>query len=160
MQASQGTLHAHEGFDTTNHVAKGSTIVLLHGDSVVDAGTGKPYRAPNTGTRLVDRTGQMVVDEFDGNHGFIFNQHISTTAPYGASWSLHPKLQSGHTGRHKFSHVKGHPFLRSLPPSIEEIVDRNLDGTSDTFKAYYDVQSMGLREQLPIGTIMDVHRQA
>ena len=158
--ASQGTLHAHEGFDTTNHVAKGSTIVLLHGDSVVDAGTGKPYRAPNTGTRLVDRTGQMVVDEFDGNHGFIFNQHISTTAPYGASWSLHPKLQSGHTGRHKFSHVKGHPFLRSLPPSIEEIVDRNLDGTSDTFKAYYDGASMGLREQLPIGTIMDVHRQA
>ena len=69
------------------------------------------------------------------------------------------KLQSGHTGRHKFSHVKGHPFLRSLPPSIEEIVDRNLDGTSDTFKAYYDGASMGLREQLPIGTIMDVHRQ-
>ena len=158
--ASQGTLHAHAGFDTTNNLALGSTIVLVHGDSVVDAATGKPYRAPNTGTRMVDRTGQMVVDEFDGNHGFIFNQQMATSAPYGASWSLHPKLQAGHTGRHKFSHVNGHPYLRTLPPSIEEVVNRNLDGASDTFKAYYDGSSMGLREQLPIGTVMDVHRQA
>jgi hypothetical protein len=160
--ALRGALHAHAGFDTTNHKALGSTIVLVNSDSLLDISTGKPYLAPNRGTQVIDRTGQMVVDEVNGNHGFIFSRQISSTTPYTFTWpsTLEEGHKAGHTGRHKYTQVSGHPFLRVLPPAVEETVNRNLDGDTDTFMAYFDGGSMGLREQIPIGTILDMHRQA
>ena len=160
--ALRGALHAHAGFDTTNHKALGSTIVVVNSDTLLDISTGKPYIAPNHGTQVIDRTGQMVIDEVNGNHGFIFSRQISSIAPYGFNWpaELEEGHKAGHTGRHMYSQMAGHPFLRVLPPAVEETVNRNLDGDTDSFMAYFDGGSMGLREQLPIGTILDMHRQA
>lgn len=160
--ATRGALHAHAGWDATNHKALGSTIVLVNSDSVLDISTGKPYVAPNIGTQVIDRTGQMVVDEANGNHGFIFSRNISSTTPYTFTWpsDLEDGHKAGHTGRHMYSHIAGHPFLRVFPPSVEEVVNRNLDGETDTFMAYFEGSSMGLREQVPIGTLLDMHRQA
>ena len=163
----RGLLHDHLPYDAPNQKAKGSTIVVINSDLLVDSGTGKPLRTPGMGTQVVDRTGQMIIDESNNaNHGFIFNRQIATDTtnnPYAFNWSiteLQDGFQAGHTGRHLFSHVAGHPYLRSFPPSLEERVERHIDGTTDSFSAYFDGQSMGLRDQLPIGTIVDVHRQS
>ncbi len=154
--ALRGVLHAHAQDDCQ--------MVVINSDSVLDISTGKPYLAPNLGTQVIDRTGQMVVDEVNGNHGFIFSREIARGGvknPYGFGGTFEEEgHKAGHTGRHMFSHVTGHPYLRVLPPAVEEVVNRNLDGDSDTFAAYFDGGSMGLREQLPIGTILDMHRQA
>lgn len=153
--ALRGVLH--------QHINEPTQIVVINSDSVLDISTGKPYLAPNLGTQVIDRTGQMVVDEVNGNHGFIFSREIARGGrnPYGFSGTFEEEgHKAGHTGRHMFSHVAGHPYLRVLPPAVEEVVNRNLDGDSDTFAAYFDGGSMGLREQLPIGTILDMHRQA
>ena len=162
----RGLLHAHAANDTTNQLAKGSTMAIINSDLLIDSGSGLPLRAPGQGTQVIDRTGQMVIDEAGGNHGFIFNTQMATdttTNPFAFNWNatgLPVGFQAGHTGRHKFTHVSGHPYLRHLPQTVEEKVERNLDGDSDSFMAFFDGASMGLRQQVPLGSIMDVHRQA
>ena len=162
----RGLLHNHAAYDTTNHKALGSTVVIINSDLLVDSGTGKPLRSTGFGTQTIDRTGQMVIDEVGGNHGFVFNRQLSTdttTNPFAFNWGatgLSEGFQAGHTGRHLFSHISGHPFLRSLPPSLDEVVNRELNGESDSFSAYFDGSSMGLKNQIPIGSVLDIHRQA
>ena len=162
----RGLLHAHAANDTTNQLAKGSTMAIINSDLLIDSGSGLPLRAPGQGTQVIDRTGQMVIDEAGGNHGFIFNTQMATdttTNPFAFNWGatgLPVGFQAGHTGRHKFTHVSGHPYLRHLPQTVEEKVERNLDGDSDSFMAFFDGASMGLRNQVPLGSIMDIHRQA
>tara|TARA_R110000737_G_scaffold87935_3_gene120556 strand:- start:6253 stop:23988 length:17736 start_codon:yes stop_codon:yes gene_type:complete len=162
----QNSLHAHAGYDTTHNKSLGSSIAIINSDLLIDSGTGKPLRAPGMSTQVVDRTGQMVVDEANGNHGFMFNQQIATDTtnnPFAFNWAasgLPEGFQAGHTGRHRYTQIIGHPFLRTLPPSMEEHVSRNLDGQSDSFMAYFDGASVGMRDQIPIGTILDMHRQA
>ena len=160
----RGLLHAHAAFDATNQKALGSTMVVINSDLLVDSGTGRPLRPPGYGTQAIDRTGQMVIDEVGGNHGFIFNQQISasTNNPYAFTWpsDLPSGFQSGHTGRHVYSHITGHPFLRHLPPAEEEVVIQRIDGNNDRFTASFDGSSTGLKKQLPIGSEIDIHRQA
>ena len=162
----RGLLHAHAANDTTNQLAKGSTIAVINSDLLIDSGSGLPLRAPGQGTQIIDRTGQMVIDEVGGNHGFIFNTQIATDTtnnPFAFNWGateLPVGFQAGHTGRHKFTHITGHPYLQHLPEATEEIVERNLDGDSDSFTAFYEGSALGLRRQVPLGSLMDVHRQA
>ena len=162
----RGLLHAHAAFDSTNQLAKGSTIAVINSDILVDSGSGKPLRATGFATQVIDRTGQMVIDEVGGNHGFVFNRQIATDTtnnPFAFNWGgsgLREGLQVGHTGRHMYSHITGHPYLRSFPPSIEEVVERNVEGDSDYFSVHFDGTSTGLKQQVPIGSIVDVHRQA
>ena len=71
-------------------------------ETLLEISTGKPYIAPNHGTQVIDRTGQMVIDEVNGNHGFIFSRQISSIAPYGFNWpaELEEGHKAGHPGRH------------------------------------------------------------
>jgi len=161
----RGLLHAHAAFDATNQKALGSMMVVINSDLLVDSGTGKPLRPPGYGTQAIDRTGQMVIDEVGANHGFMFNQQLATnttTNPYAFNWgasAIPDGFQAGHTGRHLYSHVTGHPFLRHLPPAEEEVVVQRIDGDNDRFSASFDGAATGLKDQLPIGSIVDIHRQ-
>lgn len=162
---ARGLLHARVAFNTANNLAGESAFVLIKADLLIDSQTGKPYQQPGLGSQAIDRTGQMLLDEGGlDNHGFFFSRRISAGVagnPFSvSSWTIDEKFQIGHTGRHHFSHVDGHPFLQLFPPSVEENATRTMDGISDDFKVSFSGQSVSIKEQVPIGSRVHLHRQA
>ncbi len=164
---ARGVLHNRTAFVTATNLANDSHVVLVSGDLLIDSGTGTPYRSPGIGTQMIDRTGQMVIDESGNlNHGVLFSRDLSigkAKNPFDASsWpsALNNKFKEGHSARHKYSHLTGHPFMRVFPPAQEENVTKTIDGASDSFDVTFDGQSIGLKDQEPINSIVNLHRRA
>tara|TARA_R100001594_G_scaffold13384_6_gene29007 strand:+ start:4637 stop:21703 length:17067 start_codon:yes stop_codon:yes gene_type:complete len=164
---ARGILHGRTAFDATNNLANDSTMVLIKSDLLIDSGTGKPLQPPGLGSQAIDRTGGMVIDESrNGNHGFIFSRRISvnnSNNPYtvsSANWSVDDRYQSGHTGRHLYTHITGHPYLKFFPTPTEEEVTRTMDGLADDIIVQFDGQSSGIKEQVPINAQVSLFRRA
>jgi hypothetical protein len=139
-------------------------FVVLGADLLVDNGTGKPYQPSHIGSQVIDTTGQMVLDEstFE-QHGMIYSSQMATTSnspnnPFAVSWpaTLDELYQVGHSGRHFYSHVIGHEYLRRLPDATSEIFDQTSDGTSDISTLIYDSTHQDLKNSLPINSRLDL----
>jgi hypothetical protein len=159
---SRGVLNARTAFNTSNNLANDSTMVLIRSDLLIDGVSGKPYQTIGTGSQAIDRTGAMVIDESgNGFHGFMFSRNIATGNNFSpSSWSLDNRFKIGHTGRHKFSHREGHPYLRLLPPTHSQDVTRTIDGIADDVLVTFAGSYIGLKEQLPINAKVEVTHTA
>ena len=151
---NRGLLHTH---------ASGINFVVVGADLLIDSGTGKPYQPPHYSSRAIDRTGQMIIDESDYEyHGFVYSNNMSTDTdnPYAITWpsTLSVDFSIGHSGRHTFNHVEGHPYLRKFPTPNEEILDLQNDGTSDLIKCFYDVPFEGLKGQINVNSKVDLYK--
>jgi hypothetical protein len=156
---SRGILHGRTAFDTTNNLAHDSLIVILRSDLLLDPGSGSPLQPPGLGSQAIDRNGMTIIDESgNGFHGFLHSRNMSINEsgnPYtisNANWAIDSKFQTGHSGRHKFSHCSGHPYLRILPRASKERVTQTVDGLADSIYATFDGQSINLPEQVPINS--------
>ena len=158
----RGMLHTSRSTDVDNH------FVVIGADLLIDSGTGKPYQPPHFSSQIVDRTGQMVIDEgiFE-SHGFVYSSRMATTTsdpdnPYAVVWptSLDAAFQIGHSGRHTLNHVDGHEFLRILPRANDEIIDQQIDGSADIIDIMYDDAQKGVDKQISVNSRVDVYREA
>ena len=159
---SRGVLHARTALNASNNLANDSTMVLVRSDLLIDAISGKPYQTLGTGSQAIDRTGAMVIDEGgNGFHGFMFSRSVATGNNFSpSSWSLDERFKIGHTGRHKFTHREGHPYLRLLPPTHSQDVTRTIDGIADDVLVTFAGPYLGLKEQLPVNSKVDVTHTA
>ena len=142
-------------------------FVLITGDLLIDSGTGQPYQPPHYGSQVIDRTGQMVIDEGAHQyHGLIYSSRMATTTtdatnPYAAVWpAIDTKFQMGHTGRHILSIEEGHHYLRQFPKANNEIVHQSIDGTADMAEIYFDASYRGLENTVPINSRVDIFRES
>ena len=141
-------------------------FVVIGADLLVDSGTGKPFQPPHFSTQMVDRTGQMVIDESDyAVHGLVYSSRMSITDtdtdnPFAVSWyaDVPTEFQIGHSGRHVKNHVDGHSYLRMLPDANDEIVNLKGDGQADLIDIVYDQMQKGVEHQVPINSRVDVYR--
>ena len=139
----RGLLHARTT-DVDNY------FVVVAADLLIDNGTGKPYQPPHYGTQVFDRTGQMVIDETDNaQHGLVYSSRMATTTtdtnnPFAVVWpsTLDALFQVGHSGRHTFSHVVGHEYMRRFPKPDDMTVDQTVSGAADIVTITYE-QAMG-----------------
>ena len=139
-------------------------FVVIGADLLIDNATGKPYQAPHFSTQIIDRTGQMVIDESQfAQHGFVYSSNMANTTddsdnPFAAAWptTVDASFQIGHSGRHALNHVDGHEFLRMLPRANEEIIDQRIDGSADLIDILYDVGRTGAGEQISVNSRVDV----
>lgn len=159
---SRGVLHPRTAFDSSNNFANDSTMVLVRSDLLIDGISGKPYQTIGTGSQAIDRTGAMVIDESgNGFHGFMFSRNIATGNNFSpASWSLDERFKAGHTGRHKFTQREGHSYLRMLPPTHTQDVTRTIDGIADDVIVTFAGSYLGLKEQLPINSKIEISHTA
>jgi len=163
---SRGVLHSRTAFDSTDNLANDSTVVILMSDLLLDEGTGQPIQPPGLGSQAIDRNGMTAIDESDNkNHGFIFSRRMSigeTTSPYtvtSANWLVDDKFQTGHSGRHYFSHVVGHPYLKVFPQPTFETVIQTMDGMSDKIEVRFDGMSLGMSNQVPINSTVSLFKR-
>ncbi|MAL83586.1 MAG: hypothetical protein CMF11_04450, partial [Idiomarina sp.] len=142
-------------------------FVVVSSDLLLDTATGNPYQPPHYTSQIVDRTGQMVIDESEfENHGFVYSSAMATTTsdsnnPFAATWptTLDANYQIGHSGRHINNHVEGHCFLRMLPKPSQEIVDQRADGSADVIDILYDEIQSGVNKRISINSVVDIYRE-
>ena len=161
-----GVIHKTRDAGVDNH------FVVIGADLLLDSKTGKAYQPPHYNTQIIDRTGQMVIDEsgFD-NHGLVFSNRLAidsvdTKNPYAVSWPvdivtgepINEGWQLGHSGRHINNHVKGHSFLNILPNAVDEIVDQQTDGSADLVDLVYDQMQAGVEKQISVNSKVDIYR--
>jgi len=140
-------------------------FVVVAADLLLDNGTGRPYQPPHLASQLIDRTGQMVLDESDlEQHGIVFSSRMATTSndpnnPFAVVWpsTLNESFQIGHSGRHTLNHVIGHHYLRNMPRANEEILDQQV-GNADIVELLYDEGAKGIEKQFPINSRVDYYR--
>lgn len=155
-----GALNTSRGANVDNH------FVVVGADLLIESGTSKPYQPPHYSSQIIDRTGQMVLDESDfENHGFVYSSAIATTTsdtnnPFAVVWpaSISEDFQIGHSGRHIKNHVEGHSFLRMLPSAIDEIVDQQANGGADIIDVIYSDMQRGIEKQVSVNSLVDVYR--
>ena len=164
---SRGILHGRTAFDAANNLAHDSTLVLLRSDLLLDPGSGNPIQPPGLGSQAIDRNGMTVIDESGFNaHGFLFSREMSigeSTNPYtvsSANWNIDTKFQSGHSGRHKYSHVSGHDYMKIFPPGIEETVTQTLDGLADGILVLFDGNKLGITKQVAPNSQISLFKSA
>ena len=141
-------------------------FVIISADLLIDSGTGRPYQPPHFSTQMIDRTGQMVIDESDyERHGLVYSSRMATSDvdthnPFAPTWysSVPTDFQIGHSGRHVKNHVDGHPFLRLLPDANDEIVDLKGDGQADLIDIIYDQMQDGVEHQISVNSRVDIFR--
>ena len=141
-------------------------FVVVGADLLLDSATGNPYQPPHYTSQIIDRTGQMVIDESDfENHGFVYSSRMATTTsdtnnPFAATWTagVDEAYQIGHSGRHTLNHVDGHTFLRMLPKAANEIIDQRADGSADIIDIVYDEMQTGVDKQVSVNSIIDMYR--
>ena len=156
-----GILHTSRTTDVDNH------FVVVGADLLIDSDSNKPYQPPHYNTQIIDRTGQMVIDESPyGNHGFVYSSNMATTDndsdnPFAITWpsDVDTIYMTGHSGRHAQNHVEGHEFLKMLPSAMEEIVDLRSDGSADVIDIVYDEMQKGVEEQISINSRVDIFRE-
>lgn len=153
----RGVLHARTAYNSSNILANDSAAVLIRSDLLIDTQTGKPYHLTGSATQAIDRNGSMIIDESGYDfHGFIYSRQCSvadSSNPFTVSaWTIDTELQKGHGGRHKYNHLEGHSFLRLLPTSSQENIQRTIDGVADSMSAVFPAAHIGIKEQLPINS--------
>jgi hypothetical protein len=151
---ARGVLHPRTAFHSGNNLANDSTMVLVRSDLLIDGESGKPYQRVGTGSQAIDRTGAMVVDESpNAFHGFLYSRTLAIGNNFSpASWTIAERFKSGHTGRHKYTHQDGHPFLHLLPPIHEQELTRTIDGISDDALITFAGGYVGLKSAIPINS--------
>jgi len=152
---ARGVLHPRTAFNSGNNFANDSTMVLVRSDLLIDSETGKPHQRVGTASQAIDRTGAMVVDESpNAFHGVLYSRSLAVNTNHFApsSWSIAERFKSGHTGRHKYTHKDGHPFLHLLPPIHEQELTRTIDGISDDALITFAGSYIGLKTALPINS--------
>ena len=155
----RGVLHSRSAGTGDNY------FVVVAADLLLDNGSGKPYQPPHLASQLIDRTGQMVLDESDlEQHGIVFSSRMATTAndsdnPFAVTWptTLDESFQIGHSGRHTFNHVNGHQYLRNMPRANEETLDQQV-GNADIITLMFDESAKGIDRQFPINSQVDYYR--
>jgi len=155
-----GVLNTSRSANVDNH------FVVVGADLLIDSGTSKPYQPPHYTSQIIDRTGQMIIDESDfENHGFVYSSAIATTTsdannPFAVVWptTLSEDFQIGHSGRHIKNHVEGHTFLRMLPKAIDEIIDQQGNGNADIVDVMYSDMHKGIEKQVTVNSLVDVYR--
>ena len=142
-------------------------FVVVSSDLLLDTATGNPYQPPHYTSQIVDRTGQMVIDESEfENHGFVYSSAMATTDsdtnnPFAATWptTVDEVYQIGHSGRHTNNHIEGHCYLRMLPKPSQEIVDQRADGSADVIDIIYDEMQTGIDKQISINSVVDIYHE-
>tara|TARA_R100001510_G_C7656998_1_gene217996 strand:+ start:10163 stop:27070 length:16908 start_codon:yes stop_codon:yes gene_type:complete len=155
----RGLLHTSHTANVDNH------FVVVSADMLVDSATGKPYQPPHYSTQVIDRTGQMVIDESGReNHGFVYSSRMATTVndtdnPFAVTWptAIDDRFSIGHSGRHIKNHIEGHYSMRILPPATEELVDIKSDGSADVVELHFD-DDVGAEKQVVVNSELDIYR--
>lgn len=156
----RGLLHS------THTSANGANnFVVISADSLIENGTGQPYQPPHLATQLLDRTGQMLVDEgIHEQNAMVYSSRMSTTTsdannPYAVAWpsTLDESFQVGHSGRHTLNHVKGHHYLRNMPRANDELLDQQT-GNADILTLHYDATAKGIGKMFPMNSQVDYYR--
>ena len=155
-----GALNTSRSANVDNH------FVVIGADLLIDSGTSKPYQPPHYTSQIIDRTGQMVIDESEfENHGFVYSSTIATTTsdannPFAVVWptTISEDFQIGHSGRHIKNHVEGHSFLRMLPKAVDEIIDQQANGSADIIDIVYSDMEKGVDKQVSVNSLVDVYR--
>jgi len=156
----RGLLHARTA-DVDNY------FVVVAADLLIDNGTGKPFQPPHYGTQVFDRTGQMVIDETDNaQHGLVYSSRMATTTtdtnnPFAVVWpsTLDTLFQVGHSGRHTFSHVVGHEYMRRFPKPDDMTVDQTVSGAADIVTMTYE-QAMGsIKSAFVVNSLTDFYSE-
>ena len=133
-------------------------FVIVTGDCIVDGGNGNVYQPQGSGTQFSHRQGQVCIDEsIHENHGIVFSMSMSIDSDsynkFSAS-SANPGdgFYIGHSGRHTLNHVKSHPFMGTLPPVTDLIVDKKLDASADVISASFSSQYSDIKGTVPINS--------
>ena len=156
----RGALHSRTA-DVDNY------FVVVGADLLIDNGTGKPYQPPHYGTQIFDKTGQMILDESNtGNHGLVYSNRMATTDtdtnnPFAVAWpaDLDPLFQIGHSGRHAFSHITGHEYMRRFPKPSDLIIDQQADGSADIVQMAYDSNTRNIDEMFVMNSLIDFYSE-
>ena len=157
----RGLLHSRTA-DVDNY------FVVIGADLLIDNGTGKPYQPPHYGTQIFDKTGQMTVDESDfENHGFVYSSRMATTTsdpnnPFAVIWpaTLDELFQVGHSGRHLYSHVTGHEFMRRFPKPTDMIIDQQIDGSADIVEMVYENSTQSIQDMFTMNGLIDFYNDS
>ena len=142
-------------------------FVVVGADLLIDNGTGKPYQPPHYGTQIFDKTGQMVIDESDiENHGLVYSSRMATTTtdtnnPFAVQWpsTLDTLFQVGHSGRHMFSHITGHEYMRRFPKPSDLTIDQQADGSADIVQMSYDDSTRHIDEMFVMNSLIDFYTE-
>ncbi len=133
-------------------------FVIVTGDCIVDGGNGNVYQPQGSGTQFSHRQGQVCIDEsVHENHGIVFSMSMSIDSDsynkFSAS-SANPGdgFYIGHSGRHVLNHVKSHPFMGTLPPATDLVVDKKLDASADVISASFSSQYSDIKGTVPINS--------
>jgi len=140
-------------------------FVIIPADLVIDLVTGKPYQPPHFNTQIIDKTGQMVLDETDNEqHGIVYSSQMATTTshpnnPFAVTWpsTLDVNYQIGHSGRHKFSHIKGHEYMRRYPRPTSLQIDQVISGSADIVQMDYENTASGLHRLFNTNELADFY---
>ena len=127
-------------------------FVVVPADLLIDLVTGKPYQPPHFNTQIIDKTGQMILDEtINAQHGIVYSSQMATSIshplnPFAVTWptSLNEKYQVGHSGRHKFSHIEGHEYMRRYPRPTSMKIDQKISGSADIVEMDYANTAKGV----------------
>jgi hypothetical protein len=141
-------------------------FVIISADLLIDGASGYPYQPLHYATQMIDRTGQMAIDEgpFE-QHGIVYSSRMANTVddtnnPFAVTWptSVDDSFRLGHNGRHTLNHVAGHEFMRMLPEANEELVIQQIDGSPDIVEINYDTTQPGIENQILPNSRIDVYR--
>jgi len=152
---------------STHTSANGAnSFVVIAADYLIENGTGRPYQPPHLSTQIIDRTGQMLIDE--GNyeqHALAYSSRMATTTnspnnPFKVTWpaDIDELFQVGHSGRHTLNHVEGHHYLRTMPRANNEALDQQA-GNSDILTVMYDETAKGIDKLFPVNSKIDYYRE-
>ncbi len=144
----RGPLQAHDA----------GIFVVVTGDCIVDGGNGNDFQPQGSGTQFSHRQGQVCIDESDfENHGIMFSMSMAIDSDsynkFSAS-SANPGdgFYIGHSGRHTLNHVKSHPFMGTLPPVSDLVVDKKLDASADVISATFESQYSDIKDTVPVNS--------
>ena len=141
-------------------------FVIINADLLIDNGTGKPYQPPHYGSQIFDKTGQMVLDESDfAQHGLVYSSQMATstiTNAFAVTWpaTLDTLYQVGHSGRHKFSHINGHEYMRRYPRPSYLAIDQMIDGSADIVEMVYENTGKGIAGLFAMNALSDFYEES
>ena len=157
---SRGILHSRTT-DVDNY------FVIIPADLVIDLVTGKPYQPPHFNSQIIDKTGQMILDETaNEQHGIVYSSQMATTTshphnPFAVTWpsTLDVNYQIGHSGRHKFSHIKGHEYMRRYPRPTSLQIDQVITGSADIVQMDYLNTAKGVHRLFNPNELADFYNE-
>ena len=143
-------------------------FVVVNADLLIDNGTGKPYQPPHYGSQIFDKTGQMVIDESNfSQHALVYSTQMATTDnspsnPFAVSWpsTLDVLYQVGHSGRHRYSHITGHEYMRRYPQPAYLSIDQIMGGTADVVEMGYDSNTKGIADLFAMNALSDFYEES